>query len=262
MKRLFITLCCVAAITACERPKGEYAKFADTPGIELGEGQSEYNEYTRYMDALISQYGDMVYLLELISEQKGDIDDDLLLERFNDSYVYASDGYLTSETYDCTDEEWTWAYDWIGGPVLGSIALNNDGTYYTRGYVSYCEPHPFETYLYERGIVGYYAKNNSWSYDPETNTLTTHNEGWNLDLTAEVLYFDGEKAVMLGQIDGIASLGYNRYNNHEGGICHRLELYLIEFPEREQFFENRVSKEEFDALYEEYLAAGGEEIYH
>jgi hypothetical protein len=214
------------------------------------------------MDALISQYGDMVYLLELISEQKGDIDDDLLLERFSDSYVYASDGYLTSETYDCTDEEWTWAYDWIGGPVLGSIALNNDGTYYTRGYVSYCEPHPFETYLYERGIVGYYAKNNSWSYDPETNTLTTHNEGWNLDLTAEVLYFDGEKAVMLGHIDGIASLGYNRYNNHEGGICHRLELYLIEFPEREQFFENRVSKEEFDALYEEYLAAGGEEIYH
>jgi hypothetical protein len=214
------------------------------------------------MDALISQYGDMVYLLELINEQKGDIDDDLLLERFSDSYVYASDGYLTSETYDCTDEEWTWAYDWIGGPVLGSIALNNDGTYYTRGYVSYCEPHPFETYLYERGIVGYYAKNNSWSYDPETNTLTTHNEGWNLDLTAEVLYFDGEKAVMLGHIDGIASLGYNRYNNHEGGICHRLELYLIEFPEREQFFENRVSKEEFDALYEEYLAAGGEEIYH
>ncbi len=260
MKRLFITLTGIALLAACSAPIGEYANVANVPGVEAGDGENDYNEYTRYQGALIAEYGDMVYLLELIGQQKGEIDDDLLLQRFNDSYIYAKDGYLTSETYDRTDEEWTWAYDWVGGPILGSIALNDDGTYYTRNRIGGCEPDPFEGYLYEMGYIGYYSTKEGWSYNAETNTLTTHNQHYGLDLTAEVLYFDGEKAVMLGHIAGIASLGYNRWNNHEGGICHRLELYLIEFPEeRDTFFNKLLSEEEYNAVYEQYIEEHGED---
>ena len=254
MKRLFITLCGVAALTACNKPTGEYAEFAEIPGVEAGDGNNNYNELTRYMDALISEDGDMKHLLELIGQQEGAIDDDLLLQRFSDSYIDATDGYLTNSTYDRTDEEWTWAYDWVGGRILGSIALNDDDTYCIHCWPgSGCEPDPFEYYLYQRGISGYYRSTGAWSYDRETNTLTTHHDGWDLDLTAEVLYFDGEKAVMLGHIAYIAGMGYSSHNNYEGGICHRLELYLIEFPKREKFFERFVSKDEYDALYEAFV---------
>ena len=253
MKRLLITLLGVAALTACNNPIGEYANVADVPGVEPGNGKQDYNEYTRYQGAVIAENGDMVYLLELIGQQKGEIDDDLLLQRFSDSYIDATDGYLTASTYDSTDEEWRWAFDYVGGKILGSIALNDNGTYYTRGHSSCCEPDPFEGYLYERGIYGYYSEHNDWSYDRETNTLITHNEAFGLELRAEVLYFDGRKAVMLGHIAGIASIGWSRYNNYEGGICHRLELYLIEFPEeRNEFFEHYVSSEEYINLQNEY----------
>ena len=253
MKRLFITLCGVAALTACNKPTGEYAKIAEVPCAEAGDGEDNYNELTRYMGALISEYGNMKYLLELIGQQEGAIDDDLLLQRFSDSYIDATDGYLTNSTYDRTDEEWTWAFDWVGGQILGSIALGDNGTYYTRHLPSYCEPDPFEGYLYERGIYGYYSEHNDWSYDRETNTLITHNEAFGLELRAEVLYFDGRKAVMLGHIAGIAGIGWGSYNNYEGGICHRLELYLIEFPEnRDEFFNHYVSTEEYINLQNEY----------
>lgn len=253
MKRLFITLMGIALLAACSAPYGEYASISEIPGVEAGDGENNYNEQTRYQGALIAEYGDMVHLLELIGQQKGEIDDDLLLQRFSDSYIYAKDGYLTESTYDSTDEEWRWALDYVGGKILGSIALNDNGTYYTRDYPSYCEPDPFEGYLYERGIYGYYSEHNDWSYDRETNTLITHNEAFGLELRAEVLYFDGRKAVMLGHIAGIASIGWSRYNNYEGGICHRLELYLIEFPEeRNEFFEHYVSSEEFINLQNEY----------
>lgn len=253
MKRLFITLMGIALLAACSAPIGEYANVADVPGVEAGDGENDYNEHTRYQGALIANNGDMVYLLELIGKQKGEIDDDLLLQRFSNSYIDATDGYMTSGTYDNTDEEWTWAYDWVGGHILGTIALNDDGTYYTRNRIGGCEPDPFEGYLYERGIYGWYSEHNDWSYERETNTLITHNEAFGLELRAEVLYFDGRKAVMLGHIAGIASIGWNRYNNYEGGICHRLELYLVEFPEqRDEFFNHYVNSDEYNDLMNEY----------
>jgi hypothetical protein len=251
---------------ACNTLPGDLRYIKDIPGIEIENGEDAYNK-TTYLDAKLpeAEFGrnEMIELLTLVAKQKGKhIDDELFVDKLHANLFHCDERFMLDDPRYEDGKRWEWSSMYDGAPTKGTIMLNEDGTYYHRNELG-CAfvGDPAADSMHNDGYHGYHTQN-EWSYDATSHTLTTYIDSSTEPLTAEVLYFDGEKAVMLGHIDGIASLGYNRYNNHEGGICHRLELYLIEFPDREEFFEKMVSLEEYNALYEQYIAEGGEEIHH
>ena len=265
MKRTLTLLSlCTLVLTSCESPFADYKHLEDISGVEINDNNGG-KEYISYRGAALPKeeiggYYEMIDVLELIAKQKGEIDDaqfeQLLKERLfkcTDRFMMDTDDYAIEE-YG-TEYYWTWAFGWDGGPVLGTIMCTEDGLYYEisePGCASVGD-HAIE-YMHKQGYHGWYTTN-KWSYDAETNTLkTTTGQDLNkeFNLEAEVLYFDGKKAVLLGHVGGVAWYGW-RASDPEVRLSFKEELYLFEFAEgRETFLEGYLPKDEYNAMIEAY----------
>lgn len=211
----------------------------------MGYDMPEYDVVRKEMEAT----------LRMIDSQEGEIDDELFVQQLVSRVVTFSEQYLTHESNYREGAYWTSANDWVGGDYCGSLMMMEDGTYYDRTHVG-CAFVEFDAFLHEKGYKGSYYTT-VWSYDAETHTLNTvHSPNYyNIDMSAEVLYFDGEEAILAGHIAGVASVGANNYNNHVTGIAHEMELYRFKFTDdRETFLDGYASPEEYNALKEEWEA--------
>lgn len=233
--------------------------------MEINDNSNDGKEYISYRGAALpkEEYGgyyEMIDVLELIAKQNGEIDDEqfeqLLKERLfkcTDRFMMDTDDYAIEE--HGTEYYWTWAYEWVGASILGSIMCTEDGLYYeiSEPGCASVGNHAIE-YMHKQGYHGWYTTN-KWSYDAETNTLkTTTGQDLNkeFNLEAEVLYFDGKKAVLLGHVGGVAWYGWQG-SDPELKLSFKEELYLFEFAAgRETFLEGYLPKDEYNAMLEAY----------
>lgn len=214
-----------------------------------GEPVWQYDEFMGY-DLPEGRRQEMDALLSMIDSQEGEINDELFEELLVSRVMTFSEQYLTDNT------SWTSCYDWDGGEYCGTLMMMEDGTYYDHTHVG-CAFVEFDAFLHEKGYKGSYYTT-VWSYDAETHTLNSihnPNSDHSIAMSAEVLYFDGEEAILVGHIAGVAIVGANNYNNYVTGIAHEMELYRFKFTDgRESFLEGYASPEEYNALKEEWEA--------
>ena len=207
------------------------------------------SEVKTYKNALLpeSEMGlsEMEMILSLIEEQVGAIDSDL----FNNK--------LTTELLDCQQrfmlihdlngmetDYWSWGNAWDGGTMTYTLRLDDDGTLYYRE-VCGCADIDFDAYLHDLGYKGY-NDTSAWIF--EDDTLYT---GEDEKYAAQVLYFDGTKAVLEGRVYPMTL-----YEGEGYKVTSPLELYLFEFKEgREAFLDGfELTAKEFNDLREEYYA--------
>ena len=242
MRRKLFMLSLVATIVAvsCDSDK------KNVPAPDDGE-----NKPTTYCDVLLPDEGfgrdEMVWLLELVEEQEGEIDDALFVEKLHTTFFDCADGYYVSGE----PKQWMWAalVDG-GGDMLGTIYFDDDGTYVSRVvFLSTFTGDEVGERMLRDGYAGWYSRND-WHYESESNTLITSFEGY--ELRAEVLYCDEDEAVLRGHIGGFSLIAYDDDGAH---IAFDNELFLIFFGEdgRDTFLDAcSLTKDEFMALYEEY----------
>lgn len=252
------------ALTSCESPFEDYKHLDDINGVDINDNKGG-KEYISYRGAALpkEEYGgyyEMIDVLELIGEQKGEIDDALFEQLLKERLFKCTDRFMMDTSDDAIEEYgteyyWTWAYDWIGGTILGTIMCTEEGIYYETGEPGCASVGDYATeYMHKQGYHGWYTTD-KWSYDAETNTLKTvtgqdMNKEFNLE--AEVLYFDGKKAVLLGHVGGVAWYGW-RGSDPEVKLSFKEELYLFEFAEgREKFLDGYLPKDEYNAMMEAF----------
>lgn len=205
-----------------------------------------------YCDALLpdEDYGrdEMKALLELVESQEGEIDDKFFEER------------IVSAIFDCTDrfmldnpEQWSWAMEYVGRNMFDRVRFDADGTYLHRGDYG-CSLVGNDAYerLLDEGHIGWHHKD-TWHYEAETNTLVT-SLGEDYELRAEVLYFDGTRAVLLGHVGGLSFIAYD---DDGGSIAFNKELFRISFLSdgRDTYLDGyALTYEEYMALFNEYSA--------
>ena len=187
--------------------------------------QEEYEAYSRQLqhkqnNTLFTEYGGVElpewmwggeimndYLI-MATEKGGNIDDAAFVEAMNTKAFHCSERFMSdmrntyAGSYD--DGRWTWGRDWVGGQVYGTLYPQGAGSFYTPHYLG-CGWFEAEAYLNSLGYVGWYV-DGSWSYDEETDTLTTSQmeNGSLVEVSAKVLYFDGQFAILDGLVSGIA----------------------------------------------------------
>lgn len=240
------------ALAACESTPDELRPIEFIPGVEIGNGSDAYNS-TTYKGALLPEYPEsrakMIDVLTLIGKQEGDIDDNLFIDKLNTSVFNCNHRFMLVK--DLNGEEadfWSDSSDWVGGQMQFDALLNDDGTLNTRSSPGSADP-SFEHYLNEQGIKGYYHTE-MWRYDSNTNTLYTSADD---EYAAELLYFDGKQAILLGHVYPMwlyysKNMGYKR-------TC-PMELYLYTFDEgREGYLNGYISYDEYIAILEEYIAS-------
>ena len=253
MKRIYIIMALAAMVAvACEKDPKPQDRPIDPSEINtdnkdeestwqydsfMGYDMPEFDEYRKPMEATLCK----------IDSQEGEINDELFVEMLLSGVMDFSEQYLTNGTY------WTSCREWVGAEFCGTLMMMEDGTCYDHSHVG-CAFIEFESFLYERGYKGTYYTT-LWSYDAETHTLNTvySPDYYNIEMSAEVLYFDGEEAILAGHIAGVAVVGMNRYNNYTMGIANEMELYRFKLTDsRDTFFDGYASPEEYAALKEEF----------
>lgn len=169
MRRKLFMLSLVATIVAvsCDSDK------KNVPAPDDGE-----NKPTTYCDVLLPDEGfgrdEMVWLLELVEEQEGEIDDALFVEKLHTTFFDCADGYYVSGE----PKQWMWAalVDG-GGDMLGAIYFDDDGTYVSREvFLSTFTGDEVGERMLRDGYAGWYSRND-WHYEAESNTLITSFEG-------------------------------------------------------------------------------------
>ena len=268
MRRMYIIVALAAMVAvACEkdqlpqdRPIDDSSEVnPDNNGNENGnENGGEpvwmYDEFMGY-DLPEGRRQEMDALLCMIDSQEGEINDELFEELLVSRVMTFSEQYLTHESNNSEGTFWTSSYDWCGGEYRGTLMMMEDGTCYDHSHEG-CAFIEFDSFLHEKGYKGTYYTT-LWSYDAETHTLNTvySPDYYNIEMSAEVLYFDGEEAILVGHIAGVAIVAMNNYNNYTMGIAHEMELYRIKFTDtRDTFFDGYASPEEYAALKEEFEA--------
>lgn len=253
MKRIIAICMLVAlALTACQK-LGDLADYEDIPGVDVGKHQDDGTQYVSYRNVALPESGDgraeMLALLSLIGDQKGEIDDALFEKSLLESVFVPVDRFMKDTEFNMT---WNWAYQLVGVQIFCDLLFAEGGEYYIPA-----EPgcafmgDPAHTYMHEQGYHGWYSTE-KWSYDADTDTLVTTDSGF--ELKAKILYFDGERVVMLGHLGGVASIGW-RGSNPDFRILYEEELYLYTFEkDRDSFFDGLLSAEEYNAMIEEYRA--------
>lgn len=243
MRRKFFLPSFVAAMFIVGCDCGE-----KSPEVPAPDGEED-NKLTTYCDALLpdDDYGreQMVWLLELIEGQDGEIDDALFVEKLHTTFFDCADRYMVSGT----PAQWRWAYHYDGQEMFGAIYFDADGTYVLRERFGFATGDEVAESMLRDGYGGWYAREN-WHYEAESNTLVTSLEGF--ELRAEVLYLDDEQAVMRGHIGGISFVAYDSDGAY---IAFDNELFLIFFGDdgRDTFLDGfSLTEEEFMTLYEEY----------
>lgn len=245
-KILFIALCLVAAV-GCNANLGDVKGIKNTPGVDISKGDD--GEYvTSYEGALIpddDEWSDgrseMIYIISLIGEQKGAINDELFYERLTTKILDVEERFMyLHDTRGEDPDYWSWAFGWVGGQMTYDMIFDAVGDAYIRHYLS-CAYHEVDSYLHENGYEGYHDVS-QWHYDFDTHTLYTKDAS---TYQAKVLYFDGDKAVLRGHLypmwcyyDPTGHYGYRRE-------C-PMELYLVKFVDgRDEFLQG------FDLTWED-----------
>ena len=256
MKRVYIILALAAmALVACEMGIEPQDRPVDDPS-EINEEDIEdeepawlYDSYKGYDMPVSECYReDMEATLCLIDTQEGEVNDELFAEMLISKVMHFTEQYLTFHA-----GYWTSSHEWDGGDYGGSLMMMEDGTCYDHSYPG-CAFIEFDAFLHEKGYKGTYYTT-LWSYDAESHTLNTiySPDYYNISMSAELLYFDGVEAVMVGHIAGVAVVGASRTNDYKTGIIHEFELYRFEFTDgRDTFLDGFASPEEYDALKEEW----------
>ena len=249
MRKLSVIMAMALALAACHNPFGDYKHLADVPGVDPGKGNN-YNSYTTYQGALLpdpefDDREDMVKLLNLIGQQKSQIDDNLFVARLVERVFSCDERFMYIHAKDGSEpDRWSDAGSWVGGRMYYNMSMSEDNTFVqTRepGCGDWNEAH---NYLYNQGIKGTYY-NGVWEYDADTNTLYTSEDG---KYVAEVLYFDGEYAVLLGFVYPMSL-----YNGSEYRRETPMELYGFKFYDtKDEYLEGYITPEEYNALIEEY----------
>lgn len=262
MKRMYILLALVALVyVACDRsilPQDDPSNPSNGDNTERNDnGDTPVEEYTEFMgfDLSMDYREEMVELLCLIDSQEGEVNDELFVEMLTSKVMQFTEQYLTHKSNDHEKPFWTSSNEWDGGTYLGSLMMMEDGTCYDHSYEG-CANIEFEQFLHERGYKGGYYTT-LWSYDAENHMLNTVYTidlyNFSVAMAAEVLYFDGKEAILVGHIAGVAVVGANKYNDYVTGICHELELYRLKFTDgRDTFLNGFASPEEYAALQDEF----------
>ena len=253
MKRIYIIMALAAMVAvACEKDPKPQDRPIDPSEINTDNKDEEstwqYDSFMGYdMPHFEEHRQEMEATLCKIDSQEGEINDELFVEMLLSGVMDFSEQYLTNGTY------WTSCRDWVGVEFCGTLMMMEDGTCYDHSHVG-CAFIEFESFLYEKGYKGTYYTT-LWSYDAEAHTLNTvySPDYYNIEMSAEVLYFDGEEAILAGHIAGVAAVGMNKYNNYTMGITDEMELYRFKFTDgRDTFFDGYASPEEYAALKEEF----------
>ena len=235
---------------ACSTLPAELEEIQGVTGVDVGSGSNAYDNST-YRGAKLPESpegrSDMIEVLTLIGKQNGEIDDELFESKLTEKLFSCKNRFMRED-----DDTWTWAFNWCGAPVLGTIMPTDDGLYYETSEPGCASVGDFgHEYMHKEGYHGWY-QTYEWSYDADTHTLKT-TTGRDFKLEAEVLYFDGERAVLLGHVGGVAWYGW-RGNDPTVRLSFKEELYLFEFIDgRDKFLEGYLPWEEYNAMMEEFL---------
>ena len=235
---------------ACSTLPAELEEIQGVEGVDVGSGSNAYDNST-YRGAKLPESpegrSDMIEVLTLIGKQNGEIDDELFESKLTEKLFSCKNRFMRED-----DNTWTWAFDWVGAPVLGTIMPTDDGLYYETSEPGCASVGDFgHEYMYKEGYHGWY-QTYEWSYDADTHTLKT-TTGHDFKLEAEVLYFDGERAVLLGHVGGVAWYGW-RGNDPTVRLSFKEELYLFEFIDgRDKFLEGYLPVDEYNEMMNAYL---------
>lgn len=250
MRRLFIIGVVALLMGACGTISEEVKGIQNPTGKDIGGGGNTHED-TTFRGAKLPDMemggSEMKELIALIDKQQGDIDDELFEEMLTEKLFKCKNRFMKDD-----DNTWTWAFMWDGGVILGTIMPTKDGIYYDTyepgcGYVG----DSGHEYMQKEGYKGWYTTY-EWSYDADTHTLKTTTD-YDFKLEAEVLYFDGNKAVLVGHVGGTAWVGC-RGNDSTLRLAFEEELYLFEFADgRDKYLEGFLPKEEYDAMIDNYL---------
>jgi hypothetical protein len=252
MKRYLLLPVMALLLTSCLSPYGEAAGIANVPGVEPGKGNN-YDDRTTYKGALLPDpsYGEdrqgMIDLLMLVGEQRGDIDDALFVQRLDEKIFNCTKRFMyITEANSSTPDWWTDAMMWDGGEMHYDIALYDDGTLAVRHVLGCCGDFDMIDYIVENYGYHGWSESVSWEYDPETNTLYTSDDR---SYAAQVLYFDGEIAVLEGHVYPMWI-----YQGQDYRRSSPMELYAFKFTDgKDSYLEGYdISFEEYNALCEEW----------
>ena len=251
MKRLLICAMIAVVSVACCKEGGDTQ--ATLPGLEK-DANGNYISYKGYpMPSWEPSYEGMVDLLDLVATQKGEIDDELFVEFMTTNVVKANEIYFLNK-YRSGYYEWYNVDHWGGNGVHYNIKLDSDGTLYSHEIAD--APYPeIDEYYAESGYEGYYLCH-EWNYDAENNVLHTKYYRSPLSqpikMSAEVIFFNGTEAVLLGHVAGLAVLGMSEYSNGEFGLVDEMELFKVEFVEGyDTFLDSYTTYQEYQTIYDE-----------
>ena len=250
MRRVYLLSVAVVALlfSACKTElNSDWNEWMDdVPGLEKNTDPETGESYTSYMGHAMpnSEYSRerMEEVLSLIASQKGEIDDNFFVEQLT-SKLLDSEIVFKAQTKDGSKLPWFSIYDYVGISLGGIIRAEEDGTHCAR-YSFGCADIGFAGYLAELGYHGYYIEY-EWEYNAEHNTLISRNASGTKSMVAELLYFDGEQAVMLGQVAGITDTG-TCYDTNGVRLETAYELLHLKFTDgRDTFLDGYIASDEY-----------------
>lgn len=253
MRKLLFILTVSIAMVACTSPFGELEGIAHIPGVEPGKGEYNYNENTTYKGALLPNASigggreDMINLLKLLGTQKGEIDDALFVEQLNTKLFDPELRFQYCE-YEDKPAVWVDMGSTNGGRPFYTLWMHEDGWYTYQEFFLSATNENYQICEFirnELGIIGWVSSQYYWEYDAESNTLYTSDPEKEPTYAAEVLYFDGECAILEGFVYPMAD-----------GFAPKTPMGLFSFKfkdGKENFYDTCVnSLDEYNKLIEQY----------
>lgn len=180
----------------------------NVPGLENCINTENGKNYTTYMGHELPESNqtlqNMMDVLHLVSMQQGEIDDEKFVAMFT-SAPLRTESIFMADVVEGTKCAWYGQYDLVGISYGGTIQADDNGK-----IISIFSPAPgdldIEYHMEMWGIKGFYSTY-YWEYNQESNILISSYSPSGEKLIAELLYFDGTQAVMLGKIAGISNTG-------------------------------------------------------
>lgn len=220
-------------LTACNKEKDLLKDDwqDNVPGLENGVDTESGKNYTTYMGHELPESNqtlqNMMDVLHLVSMQQGEIDDEKFVAMFT-SAPLRTESIFMADVVEGTKCAWYGQYDYVGISYGGTIQADDNGK-----IISIFSPTPsdldIEYHMEMWGIKGFYSTY-YWEYNEDSNILlSSYSEGGE-KLVAELLYFDGTQAVMLGKIAGISNTG-KMVDGSGREIITKYELHHLIFDE-------------------------------
>ena len=234
MRPIFITAAMlVLALTACNQGSDlNVDRWQDSvPGLEEIMDPETGERYTSYMGHPMPLQEDshqrMMEVLNLVSTQQGEIDDELFVSMFTSSPL-STINLFKADVVGETKLEWYGRYEIPGISLGGTIQANDDGTITSIHGASHDDVEVMH-HMNMLGIEGFYATY-FWEYNAESNILISSYTSTGKEFVAELLFFDGVQAVMLGKIAGISYAG-NAVDGSGNEVVTEYELHYLSFQE-------------------------------